>query len=90
MPDEETQLMRPQDEIEQDIVSVLKQVPQVQKITHIYCHYLHRKLLVHIHGEMDENLIISEARRIAIEAEKLVESIADIQEADVHLELSPH
>jgi hypothetical protein len=39
---------------------------------------------------MDENLIISEARRIAIEAEKLVESIADIQEADVHLELSPH
>ncbi len=90
MPDEETQLMRPQDEIEQDIVSVLKQVPKVQKITHIYCHYLHRKLLVHIHVEMDENLIISEARRIAIEAEKLVESIADIQEADVHLELSPH
>ena len=32
MPDEETQLMRPQDEIEQDIVSVLEQVPQVRKI----------------------------------------------------------
>ena len=90
MPEEETQLMRPQDEIEQDIASVLEQVPQVQKITHIYCHYLHRKLLVHIHVEMEENLIISEARLIAIKAEKLVELIADIQEADVHLELSPH
>jgi divalent metal cation (Fe/Co/Zn/Cd) transporter len=90
MPDEETQLMRPQDEIEQDIMSVLEQVPQVQKITHIYCHYLHRKLVVHIHVEMEGNLIISEARRIAIEAERLVESIADIQEADVHLELSTH
>ena len=90
IPHEETQLMRPQDEIEQDIVSVLERVPQVQKITHIYCHYLHRKLLEHIHVEMEENLIISEARRIAIEAENLVETIADIQEAVVHLELSPH
>jgi len=90
MPEEETQLMRPQDEIEQYILSVLKRVPQVQKITHVYCHYLHRKLLVHIHVELDDNLIISEARRIAIKAEELVESIADIQEADVHLELSQH
>jgi hypothetical protein len=39
---------------------------------------------------MEENLIISEARLIAIKAEKLVELIVDIQEADVHLELSPH
>ena len=90
IPHEETQLMRPQDEIEQDIVSTLERVHQVQKITHIYCHYLHRKLLEHIHVEMEENLIISEARRIAIEAENLVETIADIQEAVVHLELSPH
>ena len=90
MPEEETQLMRPQDEIEQYILSVLKRVPQVQKITHVYCHYLHRKLLVHIHVELDDNLIISEARRIAIKAEELVGSIADIQEADVHLELSQH
>ena len=90
MPEEETQLMRPQDEIEQYILSVLKRVPQVQKITHVSCHYLHRKLLVRIHVELDDNLIISEARRIAIKAEELVESIADIQEADVHLELSQH
>ena len=75
MPEEETQLMRPQDEIEQYILSVLKRVPQVQKITHVYCHYLHRKLLVHIHVELDDNLIISEARRIAIKAEELVKSI---------------
>ena len=75
MPEEETQLMRPQDEIEQYILSVLKRVPQVQKITHVYCHYLHRKLLVHIHVELDDNLIISEARRIAIKAEDLVKSI---------------
>ena len=75
MPEEETQLMRPQDEIEQYILSVLKRVPQVQKITHVYCHYLHRKLLVRIHVELDDNLIISEARRIAIKAEELVKSI---------------
>ena len=75
IPEEETQLMRPQDEIEQYILSVLKRVPQVQKITHVYCHYLHRKLLVHIHVELDDNLIISEARRIAIKAEELVKSI---------------
>ena len=75
MPEEETQLMRPQDEIEQYILSVLKRVPQVQKITHVSCHYLHRKLLVRIHVELDDNLIISEARRIAIKAEELVKSI---------------
>ena len=75
MPEEETQLMKPQDEIEQYILCVLKRVPQVQKITHVYCHYLHRKLLVHIHVELDDNLIISEARRIAIKAEELVKSI---------------
>ncbi len=74
MPEEETQLMRPQDEIEQYILSVLKRVPQVQKITHVSCHYLHRKLLVRIHVELDDNLIISEARRIAIKAEELVKS----------------
>ena len=75
MPEEETQLIRPQDAIEQYILSILKRVPQVQKITHVYCHYLHRKLLVHIHVELDDNLIISEARRIAIKAEELVKSI---------------
>ena len=90
MPDEETQLMRLQDEIEQDIVSVPKQDPQVQKMTHIYCHYLHRKILLDIHVEMEENLIILEARWVAMEAANLVEKMADIQEADVHLELSLH
>ena len=41
MPEEETQLMRLQDEVEQYILPVLKRIPQVQKITHVYCHYLH-------------------------------------------------
>ena len=45
---------------------------------------------MHIHVDLDDNLIISEARRITIKVEELVGSIADIQEADVHLELSQH
>ena len=45
---------------------------------------------MHIHVELDDNLIIFEARWIAIQAEELVESIADILEADVHLELLQH
>ena len=39
---------------------------------------------------MEENLIILEARWVAMEAANLVEKMADIQEADFHLELWLH
>lgn len=90
MPENEVQLMRPQQEIEQDIRDVLQNVPEILQITHCYCHYLHRHLLVHIHVELEEYLSLQQARLIAHNAERLVESIPDIDEADVHLEFATH
>jgi hypothetical protein len=49
MPEEETQQMRSQYEIHNDISTILERVPQIQKITQIFYHYLQQKLLVHIH-----------------------------------------
>jgi cation diffusion facilitator family transporter len=88
--DHEQQLMRPQREIEEDIRNLLLQFKAIRSVTHCYCHFLHQNLTVHVHVEMEDTLKISEARKIAEEAESVLEAIEDVYEADIHLELSPH
>ncbi len=86
--EEEVQrMMRPQNEIEQDLRRVLTQVPEVLGVTHIFCHFLNQRLTVQVNLIMDAELRIAEAQQVAARARQVIESIDDIDAADIHLEL---
>jgi cation diffusion facilitator family transporter len=80
-------LMRPQGEIENDVKKVLAEIPEIQGITHIYCHYLNQKLTVQVNILLDAQMRIRDAQKIASAARRKIEQIKDIDSADLHLEL---
>ncbi len=80
-------LMRPQSEIENDVKKMLAEIPEIQGITHIYCHYLNQKLTVQVNILLDEQMRIRDAQKIASAARRKIEQIKDIDSADLHLEL---
>ena len=80
-------LMRPQGEIEIDVKKVLDQIPEIQGITHIYCHYLNQQLTVQVNILLDAEMRIRDAQKIASAARRKIEQIKDIDSADLHLEL---
>ncbi len=80
-------MMRPQNEIEQDLRQALKQVPEVLGVTHIFCHFLNQRLTVQVNLIMDAELRIAEAQQVAERARGVIEAIDDIDAADIHLEL---
>ena len=80
-------LMRPQTEIESDVKKILTEIPEIQGITHIYCHYLNQELTVQVNILLDEEMQIRDAQKIASKARKKIEEIKDIDAADLHLEL---
>ena len=82
-----TVLMRPQKEIESDVKKAIKEIPEILGITHIYCHYLNKKLSVQVNIILDSEIKISDAQKIASIARQKIEKIKDIDIADLHLEL---
>ena len=80
-------LMRPQTEIESDVKKILTEIPEIQGITHIYCHYLNQELTVQVNILLDEEMQIRDAQKIASKARIKIEEIKDIDAADLHLEL---
>jgi len=80
-------LMRPQSEIENDVKKMLTEIPEIQGITHIYCHYLNQKLTVQVNILLDAEMRIRDAQKIASAARRKIEQISDIDSADLHLEL---
>ena len=80
-------LMRPQTEIESDVKKILTEIPEIQGITHIYCHYLNQELTVQVNILLDEEMQIRDAQKIASRARMKIEEIKDIDAADLHLEL---
>ena len=80
-------LMRPQTEIESDVKKILTEIPEIQGITHIYCHYLNQELTVQVNILLDEEMKIRDAQKIASKARMKIEEIKDIDAADLHLEL---
>jgi len=80
-------LMRPQTEIESDVKKILTEIPEIQGITHIYCHYLNQELTVQVNILLDEDMLIRDAQKIASKARMKIEEIKDIDAADLHLEL---
>jgi len=79
--------MRPQSQIERDVKKVLNEIPEIQGITHIYCHYLNQKLTVQVNIILDTDMRIYDAQKIASAARQKIEQIKDIDAADLHLEL---
>ena len=80
-------LMRPQNEIEDDVRKILNKIPEIIGITHIYCHYLNQQLSVQVNIMLDTTMRISDAQKIASTARMKIEQIKDIDDADLHLEL---
>ena len=80
-------LMRPQTEIESDVKKILTEIPEIQGITHIYCHYLNQELTVQVNILLDAEMRIRDAQKIASKARMKIEEIKDIDVADFHLEL---
>ena len=80
-------LMRPQTEIESDVKKILTEIPEIQGITHIYCHYLNQELTVQVNILLDAEMRIRDAQKIASKARMKIEEIKDIDVADLHLEL---
>ena len=84
---QEIVLMRPQSEIENDVKKALSVIPEIEGITHIYCHYLNQELTVQVNIILDVEIRISDAQKIASKARMKIEQIKDIDAADLHLEL---
>ena len=80
-------LMRPQSEIENDVKKALSVIPEIEGITHIYCHYLNQELTVQVNIILDVEVRIRDAQKIASAARMKIEQIKDIDAADLHLEL---
>jgi len=80
-------LMRPQSEIENDVKKALSVIPEIEGITHIYCHYLNQELTVQVNILLDVEMRIRDAQKIASKARMKIEQIKDIDAADLHLEL---
>lgn len=82
-----SRLLRPQQEVEQDIREALGRFERIQQVSHIVCHYLQNRLLVKITIEVPINLTVSEVQELAKQARKRVEAIEGVDDADLHLEL---
>lgn len=87
LDDATSTLMRPQHEIEKDIEKCLSRIPEIQKISHILCHFLKERLSVQVEILVDPQMRVFEVQEIAKEARRHVEEIEDIHNADIHLEL---
>jgi len=80
-------LMRPQREIENDVKKALSVIPEIDGITHFYCHFLNQELTVQVNIILDVEIRIRDAQKIASIARMKIEQIKDIDAADLHLEL---
>lgn len=86
------ELMRPQVEIEADVMKVLQKphfVEHIQGLTHFTCHYVDGQLTVQMEVVMSQNIKIREAKQIALELNDEIRAhVEDVKRVDVHLELT--
>jgi cation diffusion facilitator family transporter len=62
-------------------------VEGVQSVTHVLCHFIHGRLEIQLHIEVEPTLLVLEASAIASRVRRVLEAQADIDKVDVHLEL---
>ncbi|GAQ86100.1 cation efflux family protein [Klebsormidium nitens] len=65
--------------------------PEVVAVTHVTCHFLERGTIARITIQVDPAMTVEAAARLGRQLEADLErSLADVAEADVHLELNSH
>ena len=62
-------------------------VEGVQSVSHVLCHFIHGRLEIQLHIEVEPTLLVLEASAIAGQVRRALEAQADIHKVDVHLEL---
>ncbi|MBF0352205.1 MAG: cation diffusion facilitator family transporter [SAR324 cluster bacterium] len=81
-------LMRSQKEIEREILDRLQNFNEIDQISHILCHFLNNQLTVQITINLNPDMTIRSAYKIAEKIQERVNGIEDVEDVDVHLELS--
>lgn len=80
-------LARPRADLEAEVREVARSVEGVQRVTHVLIHFLHRRVVLQLEIEVDPGLRVREAATVARSVRTELERIADVDHADVHLEL---
>jgi hypothetical protein len=90
-PDEDVgpgeHLARPREEIELEVRRIAQTVESVQAVTHVLIHFLDRRVVLQVDIEVNPRLSVQEAARVAQSLRGQLESIDDVDHADIHLEL---
>jgi cation diffusion facilitator family transporter len=81
------QLARPRADLEAEVRRVARSVGGVQRVTHVLIHFLHRRVVLQLEIEVDPGLRVREAATVARSVRRKLEEIADVDHADVHLEI---
>lgn len=79
--------MRPQKEVERDIISITNQFNEIKQVSHIICHYLKGKLTVQMEIELSADQTIHQAKTFVNRLKIEIKKIPDIDHIDIHLEL---
>jgi len=66
----------------------LETVTGIKGVSHVLVHYLQQRVLVEVQIHVEDDISIRQAREIGAEAKRVVESIKDVTEAHVDLELT--
>lgn len=80
-------LYRPSELIERDVRQATGTVAGVEAITHVMVHFLERRVDVQVHIAVAPELRVCDAGEIAASLRQRLQTIDDIDSADVHLEL---
>jgi len=80
-------LARPRADLEAEVRRVAKSVEGVRRVSHVLIHFLHRSVVLQLEIEVDPGLRVRDAATVARSVRGQLETIADVDHADVHLEL---
>jgi cation diffusion facilitator family transporter len=90
-PDEDVgpgeQLSRPREEIEAEVRHIAETMESVRAVTHVLIHFLNRRVVLQVDIEVNSRLSVQEAARVARSLRSRLESVDDVDHADIHLEL---
>jgi cation diffusion facilitator family transporter len=80
-------LARPRADLEAEVRRVARSIDGVDKVTHVLIHFLDRRVVLQLEIEVDPQLRVHEAATVARSVRSELEQIADVDHADIHLEL---
>lgn len=87
-PMDKSNTLRPINSIRADVKQILGEQPGIKAVSHVLIHYLQKQVLVEAQIIVDDGISVKEAKEIALRAKEAVESIKDVSEAHIDLELT--